>query len=49
MTELNAEAVKKAIMAWPSVYETRDGRKFKGDAVSRTPKHLIDAGMEARQ
>lgn len=41
--EFNAAAVRQAILAWPCFYSTKDGRKFKGQTVSGTPKSLIDA------
>ena len=44
MSELNAAAVKAAIMTWPGLYETRDGVKFKGSPVSQVPHQLCENG-----
>lgn len=43
---LKAEDVRKAIMAWPGLYETKKGFKFKGLPVSEVPACLRDAGWK---
>jgi hypothetical protein len=41
MSALTAENVKKAIMEWPGLYETAEGRRFQGMPVSQIPSQLV--------
>lgn len=41
---LDNDAVVAAILAWPSLYETEDGERFKGSPVSEVPRRLLDVG-----
>ena len=44
MVKLNADEVRAAILAWPSLYQTEAGTFFRGETVSGTPKRLREAG-----
>lgn len=44
LASFNADDIRKAIMKWPSRYETKEGRTVKGEVVSRIPGALRDAG-----
>jgi len=41
---LDKQAVVKAILSWPGLYETKEGRKFMGMPVSQVPSQLIQSG-----
>jgi hypothetical protein len=42
--QLNAEAVREAILQWPCQYQTPTGAKFKGMPVSQVPSQLRSVG-----
>ncbi len=44
MSKLNADVVRSAILQWPGLYETPDGRRFAGMPVSQVPKQLRECG-----
>ena len=43
---IESQHVIRAILKWPSRYETRDGEVVIGDAVSRVPTALRDNGWK---
>lgn len=42
--ELRANDVNEAILEWPGLYETKEGRRFKGMPASQVPSQLIVCG-----
>ncbi len=41
---LNAKVICAAILQWPGLYETPEGRRFAGMPVSQVPSQLRDCG-----
>lgn len=44
MSKLNAAVVRSAILQWPGLYETPEGRRFAGMPVSQVPSQLRTCG-----
>lgn len=42
--QLTAQEIKKAILAWPGLYQTPSGAKFRGMPVSQVPGQLVSCG-----